>query len=338
MQELYKKFFDNELLTESTKAELEAAVTTMLSEAVAAAREEEATKVRTELTEKFVSDKEALIEAIDTKTNEFLQTELAELQEDLAKFRDLEKDLNETKEALEAEYATKLVEARAEMAVTVKKDMEQLVDRLDEFLEITLDAEIKELKEDIDAVKKLSFGKAIFEAFETEFQHKYNKEDATALALAEAQAQLKETSKILEGVNRELDSVKRDQKVTTLLESLQGSPREIMAVILEKVSTDKLEATYNKFIGRVLHESVMSTSKVEQKTKSEKENVTTSVLAEGKDSSATGDDKVTTQVVTGDTPILENESEDSKVTETVKRLDEGQANRLRELAGIELQS
>lgn len=335
MQELYKKFFDNELLTEDTKVQLEAAVNTMLSEAVAAAREEEATKVRTELTEKFVSDKEALIEAIDTKTNEFLQAELAELQEDLAKFRDLEKELNETKEALETQYASKLVEARAEMANTVKKDMEQLVDRLDEFLEIRLDAEIKELKEDIDTVKKLSFGKTIFEAFEAEFQKKYNNEDATALALTEAQAQLKETSKILEGVNRELNSVKRDQKVTALLESLQGSPREIMSVILDKVSTEKLEETYNKFIGRVLHESVVS---VGQKTKSEKENVNTSVLAEGKDSSATGDDKVITQVITGDTPILENESEDSKVTTTVKRLDESQANRLRELAGIELQS
>ena len=333
MKELYKKFFDNELLTEATKVELETAVTTMLSEAVAAAREEEATKVRAELTEEFVANKNALIEAIDTKTTEFLQSEMAELQESIVKYHDLEKDLMETKEALETEYAAKLVEARSQMAETVKNDMVQLVDRLDEFLDIYLDAEMAELKESIEEVKKINFGKTIFEAFETTFQQKYNSENATALALAEAQSQLKETSKVLEGVNKELDSVKRDQKLTSLLESLQGSPREIMAVILDKVPTDKLEENYNKFIGRVLHESVMSTSKVER-TKSEKEHGNTSVLAEGKDSSATGDDKLSTKVVTGDTPILENDSDSKQEIET-KRLDESQANRIRFLAGME---
>ncbi len=319
MQDLFKKFFDNELLTEATKTELETEFSAILSEAVntavEAAKVETETKVRTELTEAFVADKEALIEAIDTKTEEFLTAEIAELKESIEQFRDLE-----------AEYAAKLVESRNEMAATVKADMETLVDRLDEFLDIRIEEEMTELKESIEEVKKINFGKRIFEAYQEEFLTKHVNEDATAIELTTTKEKLKETSKVLEGVSKQLDTVKREQKLAALLESLQGSPKEIMSVILQKVSTDKLEETYNKFIGRVLHESVVT-----EQTKSEKENGTPSVLAEGKDSSATGSNKEVTKVISGDTPILEKEITDVK---DEKRLDESTANRIRKLSGI----
>lgn len=324
LKDLLKKIVDNEVLSESTKTELETALNSIVTESVNTAKVETETKVRLELTEQFVADKEALIEAIDTKTEEFLNAQIEELKESIEQFRDLE-----------VEYAAKLVEAREEMAETVKKDMETLVNRLDEFLDLRIEEEMKELKEDIEQVKTIKFGSKLFEAFKAEFAAKFADEDESVAEsiteLAAAKEQLKESAKVLENVTKELEVVKRDQKISSLLESLQGSPREIMSLVLQKVNTDKLDETYNNFIGRVLHESVVSTSKVGT-NKSEKENDASSVLAEGKDSSATGGDESTTRVVSGDTPILETQE---TVIPTAGALNESVKQRMKVLAGIE---
>lgn len=317
--ELFKKLVESELLTEATKTELATAFETALNEAVQAAKTEAETTVRTELTEQFVADKEALIEALDSKATEFLTKELAELKDDVEKFRDLE-----------AEFAEKLVEAKKNMADTVKADMATLVERLDEFLEIRLTEEFTELKEDIADVKRLNFGAKIVEAFKSEYATQFVNSDETAIALTKAQEELKNNAKVLEAATKELATVKRDQKLVQVLESLQGRPREVMSAILNKVPTEKLEEQYNIFIGRVLHESVNTNSKVEDSNESEKENGDPSVLAEGKDNSA-GEKEVTTKVVTGNTPVVENKEEADK---SVNQLNESSKERLKLLAGI----
>lgn len=326
INELFKKLVESELLTEETRGELEKEFTAVLAEAVEAAKKEAEDKVRLEMTEQFVADKEALIEALDTKVTEFLNKHVVELKDDIDRFRDLE-----------VEYNNKLVEAKKSMADTVKKDMSTLVDRLDEFLEQRLNVEFQELKEDIEQVKKLEFGRKIFEAVSAEYGKKFVNENETAIALAKAQEdavkaqeETKNAQKVLEGVNKELAAVKRDQKLATVLESLTGKPKEVMQLLLANVPTDKLDETYAKYIGKVLHESV-ATSKVEVSTKSEKEeDANPSVLAEGKNNS-TGEDLAATKVVTGDTPVLESE----KVDETpASRLDESKKEHIRKLAGI----
>jgi hypothetical protein len=314
--DLFKKLVESELLTEETKNELEKELNAYLTEAVTtaveAAKKETEEKVRTELTEQFVADKASLIEAVDTKVTEFLNKEIAELKDDISKYQDLE-----------VQYAEKLEEEKAAMAATVKSDMGKLVDRLDEFLEERLTEELSELKESIEDVRKLEMGRKIFEAVESEFAAKFAKTDASAVALAKANDDLKSTNKVLEGVQTELNAVKRQQKLAQVLESLQGRPREVMAAILNNVPTDKLEENYNKYIGRVLHESV----KVED-TKSEKENDKSSVLAEGKDSTG---NEAATKVVTGDTPVVEQET---SATKDAPILEESKKERLKKLAGI----
>lgn len=317
IKDLLDKLVSSELLTEETRTELKTELETALNEAIAAAKveakEETEKQVRLELTEEFVADKDALIEALDSKVTEALNSEFAELKDDIARFRDLD-----------TEYTERFVEAKKEMAVTVKADMTTLVERLDSFLTERLTEEFTELREDINQVKKLEFGRKIFEAVASEYVEKYVDTDETATSLAKANEELKNTTKVLETVNQELAAVKRDQKMTVVLESLHGNPKEVMAVILKNVPTDKLEETYNKYIGRVLHESV--NAKVED-TKSEKENGDPSVLAEGKDSKGSEAD---TKLVTGDTPVVENKEADIEVV----KLDESTAKRLRELGGI----
>lgn len=321
LNELFKKLVDSELLTEETKKTLETEFNTLLEEAIKTkveeAKKETEEKVRLELTEQFVADKEALIEALDTKASEFLDKELAEYDADVERFRNLEVEKEE-----------QLAEAKAEMAATVKKDMATLVDRLDEFLEQRLDVEFAELKESIEEVKKLEFGRKIYEAVAAEYASKYVNNDATAVELKATQSKLQESVKVLEAVTKELSAAKREQKLASVLETLQGRPREVMEAILKNVPTDKIEENYNKFIGRVLHESV--TSKVEDSAKSEKENASkASVLAEGKDHSK--GEEAATKVVTGDTPVVEDVSETKEKTSL---LSESDKDRLKKLAGI----
>jgi len=317
INELFKKLVDSELLTEETKVELQTQFDAFLKESVDAAKKETEEKVRIELTEQFVADKEALIEALDTKAEEYLAKELAELKDDIEKFRDLE-----------TEYAAKIVEAKREMAITVKNDMSTLVETLDKFLEERLNEEFEELREDIEEVKKLEFGRRIFEAVQNEYARSYVNENETAVALQKATTEIKNTKRVLESQSKELNAIKRGNKLAVVLESLTGRPKEVMSAILANVPTEKLEETYKSYIGRVLHESV--SEKVEESTEQKEVGQSPRVLAESKDNSTAG--PATTKVVSGDKPVLENEK-----TQDIQenRLDESAKERLRKLGGID---
>ena len=105
MDELLQKLLEAEVLTEETKKELKTAFETKLNEAVEAAKAEAAADVRAELTEQWVNERDALVEAVDAKVGDYLDGEIEELKADIERFRDLE-----------AEAAEKLVEAKALMA------------------------------------------------------------------------------------------------------------------------------------------------------------------------------------------------------------------------------
>lgn len=317
IKELFNKLLASELLTEETRKELSTELDTVLEATIATkveeAKKETEDKVRLELTEQFVTDKEALIEAVDTMVDVALKKELAQFHESIEQYKDLE-----------VEYAEKLVEAKKEMAETVKADMTTLVERVDAFLEERLLVEFTELRETIEETRKLEFGRKVFEAFQAEYSTNYVEKDETHTALAEAKTQLEESKKLVESMSKDLNVVKREQKLFAVLESLQGRPREVMEAILKNTPTEKLDEQYNKFIGRVLHESV----KVEEADTTEKEHADASVLAEGKDNSKVVE---ATRVVTGDSPVVES---DTGVEAPQPVLNESAKNRLRQLAGL----
>jgi hypothetical protein len=307
MNELLQKLLEAEVLSEDTKTELEEAFKTQLDEAIAAAKEEAAADVRTELTEQWVQEKDTLIEAIDTKVGEFLESEVDELKEDIERFRDLE-----------AEFAEKLVEAKAAMADELKGDLADLVEKIDSFLEIRLAAEIEELREDIDQVRQNEFGRRIFEAFAEEFTFNYADEESAEATLREAEERLADTEAALEEAERKLANMERKDKMFKVLSPLSGRSREVMEAILKNVDTNNLEEAYNVFIGRVLRETSHDAADSEKEGK---------VLAESEEKKKPVTEGV---AVTGDKEEVLEESEDH----AKKQAEADKLAHIRRLAGI----
>lgn len=316
MDELLKKLLSAEVLTEETKQELESAFKTQLTEAINSAREEAKLSVTAELNEQWIQERETLIEALDAKVTEALTDELNELRSDIDTFRDLE-----------AEHAEKLVEAKAEMSTAVKKDIAQLIEKLDTFLEIRLTSEVEELREDVESVKKQQFGKTVFEAFVTEFQKYYAADDSSESKLVEAEKRLEDTMSALEVAEKKTAKLERSIKLEKVLSPLSGHKREVMEAVLKNVDTPMLENAYSTYIGRILKETASPV--VDDKQTSEKES---KVLAEGK--------KVATikgLVKTGSDTVRKDEdrlieSAEGKLSAPV--LTESEKQRLRIIAGI----
>jgi hypothetical protein len=287
MNELLKKLFESELLTDDSKKELTEAFEATINEAVEAAKSETEVKVRAELTEQFVIEKEAIVEAMDTKIEELLEKHVAEFNEDVDNFRDLE-----------TEFATRLIEAKAEIAETVKHDMAELIDQLDAFNTKCLEEEFAEFEASINEVKQIQFGKEIFEAVAKTFEAKFADSNDTLNQLKEAEEKLEVVQKSLTESATALNAAKRKEKLDEVLSALQGRPREVMEAILKTTATNKLEETYDKFIGKVLHDA--------SNKESEKESAKSPVLAEGKETD------IVEEVVlaTGNTEKLDESAKD----------------------------
>lgn len=300
MNELLQKLLEADVLTDETKKELEEAFTVQLEEAITAAKEDAAADVRAELTEEWIKERDSLVEAIDQKVGDFLTDEVAELKEDINRFRDLE-----------AEYAEKLVEAKASMGDELKTDLVELVEKIDAFLEIRLTAEIEELREDIQEVRKDEFGRKIFEAFKGEFGDSYHDQGSNEATLAEVKSRLTDTESALEESEEKRDELERALKLDEILSPLAGRQKEVMEAILKTVDTSDLEKGYKTFIGRVVRET--------EEVDSEKED---KVLAEGAD--VDGDDKSDDVIIKGDVKTGDDEeviTESEEKPEYNKKLD-----------------
>lgn len=244
MDELLQKLLEAEVLSEDTKKELEGAFQSKLDEAITAAKDDAAADVRADLTEKWVVERDQLVEAVDTKVTEFLTKEVQELKEDIERFRDLE-----------AEYAEKLVEAKGEMSNELKDDLKELVEKVDAFLEIRLSAEVEELREDLKTVSKNDFGKRVFEAFAEEFITNYADEDSAENTLRETQERLSDAEDALAKSESKRAEVERTIAMEEILSPLTGRQHEVMEAILSNVDTEHLEEGYKTFIGRVIRET-----------------------------------------------------------------------------------
>lgn len=314
MDEILQNLLENEILDDATKTELTEAIQSQISEAVSTALDEAKaeleTSIRAELAEQFVTDKEALVEALDTKATQLLEAELAELKDDVENYRDLE-----------AEYAEKIVNAKAELAERAKKDFKRLVDILNEFLEERVAAEFEELKEDIEEVKRNKFGQKIFETFKDVFESTLFDKDEVDRQAQKTKSELEKVSRELKEARQELSKTVRQSVLNETLSALDGRPREVMAAILANTPTDKIPSVYEQFIGRVLNEAVV-------KEDAEKE-TTEEVLAEDSKTQSKKDETLTETVkVTGDAgkePIIEHDEGDSP------KLSKEAVNRLRNL-------
>ena len=306
MDELLKTILESEVLTDESKKELTEAFKATISEAIEAAKQETEVKVRAELTEQFIVEKDAIVEALDTKVEEYLAKHLEELSEDISNFRDLE-----------AEFAERLVEEKRVIAETVKRDMAELIDQLDAFNTKCLEEEFAEFEESINEVKQIQFGKAIYEAVAKTFETNFADSNDTLNQLKEAEAKLAQTTKALTESKKTLSEVQRAQKLSEVLEPLSGRSREVMEAILKTTPVEKLDEAYEKFIGRVLHDV----------SKSEKESDQAPVLAEGKETNIVAEETV---IATGNTVPLQESSSAAKTGLSTEAL-----ARIQRLAGVD---
>lgn len=262
MNELFKKLVESEILTDETRVQLEEALAQQLTEAVEAAKKEATETVTAEIHENWMKERDLLIEALDGKVTELVESELEELRSDIESFRDVE-----------AESAAALVEAKAQMADALKGDMKQLIEKLDGFLEARLTTELDELREDVAVVKKNAFGQRMYEAFVAEFKASHVEEGSTEAKLTETEQQLSEAQAALAAAQERAEAAERSIKLAQVLAPLSGRTKEVMEAILARVATPKLDEAYNTYVSRVLHETSS-----QKEVASEKE---TQVLAEG---------------------------------------------------------
>ncbi len=303
MEKLFQQLLESKILTQDTIDNLKVGIEEQISEAVAAKEIE----VKATLTEQWVQEKNLLIDAIDLKIQDLLESELKEFNEDVERFQHLE-----------AEYAQKLVESRDQLNETYKNDVAELVGQIEQFLEQRITGELQEFKDDLEQVKKNEFGMKVFETFAGLFQEKFVNEDEVHNRLAEAEEKLRVVNVELQRATVLAEGAQRSQKVDQLLGTIaHAEKREVMATLLESIKTPELDSAFKKYLPAVMDvksnkESVISEGK-SQKTPKQKE---TQQLSEG-------------VLKTGDT-VVESAQKDN--TDSLNLAVKAQ---LKKLAGIE---
>jgi hypothetical protein len=222
-----------------------------------------------------------------TKFNNFMVTKLAEEIKELRSDRIVAKEsqqkleqfivhalAREIKEFAQDKQA--VVEAKVKLVAEGRKQLEALKARfvtesakkLSAAVAGQLKGEMSQLKEDIKVAKENNFGRRIFESFASEFSvtHLSEKQETrklmSALAqkeaqLAESQKQIDNAKKLVESKEREVRIIKESNQREKLMGDLLGSLNEekatTMQSLLESVQTNKLQATFDKYLPAVLN-------------------------------------------------------------------------------------
>ena len=191
------------------------------------------------------------------KMEEFVVNALAK---EIKEFHEDKKGVVETKVKLVAEAKKQMAKMKEAFISKSAKIVEQAVTK-------KLGEELAQLKEDITKARESNFGKTIFEAFASEYQASYLNEksetaklmkvvDETTLKLAEAEKSIEEKKAVIESKDAEMkrskDLMERKETMAELLKPLGKEKSEVMSQLLESVSTEKLEASYNKYLPHVM--------------------------------------------------------------------------------------
>lgn len=247
MDEILQKLIDNDLLSESTRAQLSEQIKASVEAFKQTTRNEVQAEVRAELAESWVTERDQLVNKLDTFLSEALSNEIDELKADVERFRDHE-----------AQQAAKIVGMRKKMAHQVAEEMDTLVDKLDTFLESRIKAEFEELREDLDIARQNDFGRKIFEAYKSTFNVNFVDSKSIQQKLNVTESRLREARTRLKQVEAEKSLAIRESKMNQVLSPLSGTARDQMSIILKSVPTEQLEESYKHFIPRVLRESTQA--------------------------------------------------------------------------------
>jgi hypothetical protein len=211
-----------------------------------------------------------------------LAAEVKELHEDqvqmATKFKTLEKFVVEALAQEIAEFhldkqdlAKTKVRLVREGRDTLSKMKEQFIIRAAQLVEATveqtLNKEIGQLKEDIESARRNDFGRKLFEAFASEYQHSYlNEKSETSkllkvintkeLELASAKNAVAEARLVMESKDKEVKILKESQErqgiINDLITPLAPKQKAIMKELLESVHTFKLKTSFEKYLPSVI--------------------------------------------------------------------------------------
>lgn len=318
MLDALKSLFENNVISEEIRADIESAWNSRIQEN----REQVTAQLREEFAQKYNHDKQVMIEAVDKMISDRLTSEIQEFTEDRkglaeakAKYvvairehsdvlkgfvlESLAKEINElyedqklmannfarleefivsslAKEIADfyndkkdlAETKVRLVkEAKEQFAVLKSKFVKQSAGLVENLVTQGLSKEIDQLKEDIDRARKNDFGRRIFEAFSTEYQHSLlNEKSETSKMLkviaekdkklSEAQQVIVKAQKVIESKDVQLSRAKelaeRKEIMSELLTPLSSDQKSIMGELLESVQTAKLRVSYDKYLPAVI--------------------------------------------------------------------------------------
>ena len=193
------------------------------------------------------------------------------LAKEIKEFHEDKRGVVETKVKLVAEAKKQMAKLKEAFIQKSAKIVEQAVTK-------KLGEELTQLKEDITKAKESNFGKSIFEAFASEYQASYLNEksetakllkvvDETTLQLAKAKESIDENKAVIESKNAEArktaDLMERKETMAELLKPLGKNKSEVMSQLLESVQTDKLKASFDKYLPHVMADKpVKETTKV----------------------------------------------------------------------------
>ncbi len=220
-----EKLLESEILSPESKKEIK--------EALEAAEKSIREELEVSFAKKLVADKQQMNIKLVGVIDEAVNNEIGELREDIVAAR-----------TLEVRYAKKLEDFKQEYTQKMNEAMSSVI-------EAYVKNEFKELRKDLLEAKKNTVLSKIFEAFADEFR-KFGL-TPTEKELSE---QLEAANQRLATVEGNLTDAARSIKLESLLGNLSGSKRDIMRVLLENVTTDKLEERYNECVADVLNEEV----------------------------------------------------------------------------------
>ena len=191
------------------------------------------------------------------KLEEFVVGALAK---EIKEFHEDKKGVVETKVKLVAEAKAQMAKLKEAFISKSAKVVESAVNK-------KLAEELSTLKDDITASRETNFGKKVFEAFASEYQNSYLNEksetakllkvvDETTLKLDNAEKAVKEKEAVIESAyaesKKQADLMERKEKMAEMLKPLGKEKSEVMSQLLESVQTDKLEASFNKYLPHVM--------------------------------------------------------------------------------------
>ncbi len=303
--EILKQLLENDVLTEDTRASISSAFETIIQEAKETARTQVEQELTAKFAEEFVKERDALVESIDAVVEKAIKEHVESTKAEIESFRDLE-----------VEAAQVIANAKTELVEQSKSDLKALVEKLDSFLDVVIKEEFTEMRADLVEAQRAGLGMQIFEGFKKEFEQLYMHQTGIAGQFEKLQSELTEARAANAQLSESLQIAARDAAMTKILGSLEGNPKRVMETILSTVATDKLQETYERFVGRVLSESEVAiateSSTITEGKSSEKE---TKVLAERKV------DPKTVSLKTGDEPETKKGvlTESAGLTEEDKR-------------------